>query len=759
MNTKNSNQSGRMRKPSPNNVMACPAPESKRRDHHHHNGQQHSQAFPGAPSPSLEAFMKMHTSRRNHGNRSRPPPQQQQQQQQQRHNPRAAGLPPPPLSDAYIDSPDTPRHFHIAQQAGLAARDRFEQLQQTSRLSKQNNSTDSIHSKDATDDLLLLSWDDVCLEELLGVGGFACVCLATCDKLWRTHKRQYLLNKFQNSGDLASVDSSLLPPSEDSWMATSTNGSDENTTATNAEKYYACKCLSKQTMQIDQEAQEQSRYICAAADLVGEAFLLSKLDHPNIVRLYGVTAGAVDQAFLHKGGFFLIMEALNSVLSDMIQVWRKDAVHSVGDFLRKSTEAVPCMEERLAIGLEIAKGMDYLHSKNILFRDLKPANVGIDRDGGLRLFDFGLARECPSGLCAGKAGSRRYMSPETIANQITCFASDVYSFGITLWELVSLVRPVHFDNPQDFERAVCLDNYRPPIHVIEDKAVRNLIESCWQRDYQRRPTFSQIIDSLQQILRVSDQGNWIHTKAGHDVLDGGSFHLNGISRHSRRSDGSSFRSLMNDSLMTDGSESKMSALTLESSRSSRTGSSSSIPSLPRTRSTDNDEGKPKRSTPPRPPVRRPPKGPREQQPGKNESEGTVSISNTAQNMLLRRNYSGSDDECDIEMDDGANYPITPNVSNVKNRKTLGRPARPAKAPRAEQKPKVESMITTVSAPENLMTPASAKSFSCKGSNKSNGNTIQWQRRKRPSVSTPKERQVRRTHSEPLSSLMTTLKKK
>ncbi|KAL3907887.1 MAG: hypothetical protein SGILL_008690 [Bacillariaceae sp.] len=698
--------------------------------------------------------MKAHTSRRGGGNRHGP------QHQQQPQNPIAAGLPPPPLSDAYIDSPDTPRHFHVAQKAGIAARDRFEQLQQTSRLGKGDDSI--IHNKDAKDDLLLLSWDDVCLEEVLGVGGFACVCLATCDKLWRTHKRQYLLNKFQNSGDLASVDSSLLPPSEDSWMATSTNGSSASTTDTNEEKYYACKCLSKQTMQMgyngNTETQEQhhSRYVSAAADLVGEAFLLSKLDHPNIVRLYGVTAGAVDQAFLHKGGFFLIMEALNSVLSDMIQVWRKDSVHSVGDFLRKTTEAVPCMEERLAIGLEIAKGMDYLHSKNILFRDLKPANVGIDRDGGLRLFDFGLARESPSGLCAGKAGSRRYMSPETIANKVTCFASDVYSFGITLWELVSLVRPVHFDNAEDFERAVCLDDYRPPIHVIEDKVVRNLIESCWQRDFQRRPTFLQITESLQQILRVSDQGNWIHTKAGLDVLDGGSFHLNGlngISRHSKGGDASSFRSLMNDSFMTDGSESRMSALTMESSRS-RTGSACSMLSLPRTRSADDDEVKQKPPAAPRPPARRPPKAPREQQPGKNESETTVAINNTAQHMLLRRAYSSSDDELEIDMDDGKHVPITPTVSNVKSRKFGDRPARPAKAPTVSQQPKVDS------SPAKLMQPSSTKSFSSNGSNQSSGNAIQWQRRKRPSnPSQPKDRQVRRTHSEPLSSLMTTTTRK
>jgi serine/threonine protein kinase len=678
-------------------------------------------------------------------------------------------LPPPPLSDACIDSPDTPRHFHIAQQAGLAARDRFEKLQRTSLLMKNqplppsqpiHGNTYSTRGNVTTttttttsidkDPLLLLTWDDICVEELLGVGGFACVCLVTCPKLWKTHKRQYLLKKWQTSGDLASVDSSLLPPSEDSWMGSSTVSSNASSAETTTEKYYALKCLSKQTIQqgyLDED--QKRRYTGAAADLVGEAFLLSKLDHPNIVRLYGVTGGSVDQAFLHKGGFFLVMEALNSVLDDMIQIWRKDTVQSVGDFLRKSTETVPCLEERLAIAIEIARGMDYLHSKKIIFRDLKPHNVGIDREGGLRLFDFGLARECPVGMCPGKAGSRRYMAPETIANKVTCCSSDVYSYGITLWELVGLVRPVHFENPDEFERAVCLDDYRPSIEMIEEHSIRNLIECCWQKDFRRRPTFSTIIVSLQQSLRASNHGKWLHTKAGTDLLDGGSFHLTGLSRHSKGCDGSSYRSLMNDSLMTDGSQSRVSALTMESSRSNRTFSNNSIPSLPRPGSSEDEM-----LNAPKPPAvrgRRPPKGPRERPPDKNESETTVGISNTARNSRARRGET--QELIDTEMADGGDTPAAPIISNI----VLQRMGRPVPGPRTTQQPKTTSITTTTSAPENLIKPNSNCSISSNSSNQSKGSAIQWQRRNR-SPGPLHDRRVRRTHSEPLSSLMAIARK-
>mmetsp|Transcript_2239 Transcript_2239/g.4125 ORF Transcript_2239/g.4125 Transcript_2239/m.4125 type:complete len:576 (+) Transcript_2239:228-1955(+) len=165
-------------------------------------------------------------------------------------------LPSPPESDACINSPDTPRQFHIAQQAGMAARERYETLQRTSRLLPPNNQQQS---------LMLLTWDDLCVEEFLGMGGFASVCLVTCPKLWKTHKRQYLQRKYNTSDCLDSVDSSLLPPSEDSWCSSSSCSGSSSTSSvrTNEEKYYACKCLSKRTIEqgYRQQQQQQQQFI------------------------------------------------------------------------------------------------------------------------------------------------------------------------------------------------------------------------------------------------------------------------------------------------------------------------------------------------------------------------------------------------------------------------------------------------------------------------------------------------------------------
>lgn len=551
---------------------------------------------------------------------------------------------PLPTADATVCRPDvdSPSQLQAAQLAGRAARERFDRLVSSSQLPSDHSSS-----------ILLLSWDEVFVEDLLGVGGFACVCLVTCDTLWRKHKRQYLQRKWNNSqngcssDDLDSLDSSLLPPSEDSWMSMSVE--------TNEEKYYACKCLSNATIQ----SKDQKRFANAAADLVGEAFLLSKLCHPNIIRLYGVTGGQVDQAFQATGGFFLVMEALTSVLDDMIQVWRKDDVSSMGDFLLKNNESVPSMDERLTIGVEIAKGMQYLHQNRVIFRDLKPANIGIDREGGIRIFDFGLARECLSGVCGGKAGSMRYMAPETFQNQFCCFASDVYSFGISLWELVSLVRPPKWASPEEIEKAVCVHGYRPDVSCIEDQAVKQLMMSCWNDDYQQRPTFDRILASMQNIIdnnRIMKRRARRTSSRHNSGLDGGSNHSMGPeSAHSIGSFAifdASFQSLMNDSVVTEASFSKLSA-SGRFNRPNRKGSSFSaqdalapLPQQPNhhpaAASRMSDTGMSPPPPPPRIPVR-PPKTLKEAPPSKNESETTITMSNVAAHRRAGRKSAQSHD--------------------------------------------------------------------------------------------------------------------
>jgi serine/threonine protein kinase len=727
--------------------------------------------------------------------------------------------PPPPTADATVCHPDSPQQIQVAQQAGKAARERFDRLVSSSHL-----------PGDHASNLLLLSWDEVFVEDLLGVGGFACVCLVTCDTLWRKHKRQYLQRKWNqsgNSGDLDSLDSSLLPPSEDSWMSMSVE--------TNEEKYYACKCLSNSTI----KSKDPTHFANAAADLVGEAFLLSKLSHPNIIRLYGVTGGQVDQAFQSTGGFFLVMEALTSVLDDMIQVWRKDSVSSVGDFLRKSNESVPNMEERLTIGMEIAKGMQYLHQNRVIFRDLKPGNVGIDREGGVRCFDFGLARECPSGVCSGKAGSFRYMAPETIRNKFCCFASDVYAFGITLWELLSLVRPTKWDSPEEIEEAVCDHGYRPDTTCIEDPAVRELMEACWNEDYQQRPTFDRITSSIQNILDSNRRQKRIDRRSRRNPsrhnsgLDGASNHS--LSRDSGHSLGSfavfeaSFQSLMNESVMTDASFSKMSALTMGSGRNGRQNKRGGVHSM-------QDASMPVPPPPPPPPMMspmcdavmsppppripaRPPKTPKQAPPAKNESETTVTMSNVSDYLSARKSVKNKIRDVENDVASSAvpiGHPkkIQPKLPpTMYSNESVGRRGPVTGAATADtpdyvhisptgkmfpqtvpQPPtKRDSISTTSSAPASIRSSESPKvsdkkrdfdfhiggigyteaeassshSRTSMGSNTSGTSTgsgngaIQWQRKKKPGRKSKEltSRQSPRSKSEPLSNLIDVMSRK
>jgi serine/threonine protein kinase len=149
--------------------------------------------------------------------------------------------------------------------------------------------------------------------------------------------------------------------------------------------------------------------------------------------------------------------------------------------------------------MSIAKGMEYLHANNVIFRDLKPDNVGFDHDGVVKLFDFGLARETHLDRLPGMAGSMLYLSPETILEKFNCKASDVYSFGILTWELVSLLRPYHeFHQPNQLKKAVAIDGYRPDPRAVEHP-IQNLIESCWQMNYAARPNFTQILRSLEEL--------------------------------------------------------------------------------------------------------------------------------------------------------------------------------------------------------------------------------------------------------------------
>ena len=96
------------------------------------------------------------------------------------------------------------------------------------------------------------------------------------------------------------------------------------------------------------------------------------------------------------------------------------------------------LPQLVKFGLDIARGMEYIHSQKIVHRDLKPENVLIDKDFNLKVADFGIA--CDEENCdilGAETGTYRWMAPEVLSRKPHGGKSDVYSFGLVLWEMAA----------------------------------------------------------------------------------------------------------------------------------------------------------------------------------------------------------------------------------------------------------------------------------------------------------------------------------
>jgi serine/threonine protein kinase len=142
------------------------------------------------------------------------------------------------------------------------------------------------------------------------------------------------------------------------------------------------------------------KLVVGAKDLVMEAHFLSSLDHENIIRLRGWSASGIAgfSATGRADGFFLVFDRLDSTLSKRISVWREESKRRVKTSLIKNNRSSARMQlfnERMKTAIDISGAISYLHKKRVLYRDLKPANVGFDAEDTLKIFDFGLAVELP----------------------------------------------------------------------------------------------------------------------------------------------------------------------------------------------------------------------------------------------------------------------------------------------------------------------------------------------------------------------------
>lgn len=243
----------------------------------------------------------------------------------------------------------------------------------------------------------------------------------------------------------------------------------------------------------------------ASIDISEEACLLATLNHRNITKLYAISTHRV-----LSRNFFVMLEHLPITLLEKWEKWKQEDVQSTlfpRFFLsaHKKKDSLCRLIRRLRVAEGVACACEYLHSKNILYRDIKRDNVGFNADGTVKIFDFGLARQLDTPInedetfLMTRVGAPRYMAPEVIRGLPYNGKADVYSFSILLWELCRLrdaydgvSREIHFRN-------ITKHGTRPDCCYWWPKKLKNLLRQAWHEDLHQRSNFEIIIDALVKV--------------------------------------------------------------------------------------------------------------------------------------------------------------------------------------------------------------------------------------------------------------------
>lgn len=242
----------------------------------------------------------------------------------------------------------------------------------------------------------------------------------------------------------------------------------------------------------------------ALDDLRNEAGLLEQISHPNIIQIRGA---AVEEE--NDNRFFIMLDLIETTLEQQMKNWefKKDNGKSTRWIsLKYRFEMKALWTEKIRAAHAISSAMHYLHEKKIIYRDLKPQNIGFDKNKVLKLYDFGLARKLDPKDRAGDnynmtglTGSMRYMAPEVFNRKPYNLSADVYSFGILFWYMCSLKTPFYQYSIDMMRTNVVNGSTRPEICKSWRKGLRELLESCWDNDASQRPEFVDIINTLDRL--------------------------------------------------------------------------------------------------------------------------------------------------------------------------------------------------------------------------------------------------------------------
>ncbi|MBA0714404.1 hypothetical protein Golax_013378 [Gossypium laxum] len=244
---------------------------------------------------------------------------------------------------------------------------------------------------------------------------------------------------------------------------------------------------------------------------LAEVQFLGVVNHANLVKLLGYCCADGERGIQR----LLVYEFMSN--------------RSLEDHLFNKTSTL-LWKTRLEIMLGAAQGLAYLHEGlevKVIYRDFKSSNVLLDESFKPKLSDFGLAREGPTGdrthVSTTVVGTYGYAAPEYIDTGHLTIQSDIWTFGVVLYEIITGRRTVERNRPTSEQKLLeWVKNFPPDskrFSMIIDPRLRNdysfsaaqkvgqLAKSCLNKNAKERPTMSQVAESLKQAIQESQEGS------------------------------------------------------------------------------------------------------------------------------------------------------------------------------------------------------------------------------------------------------------